>query len=197
MAEINLVPIEYREKKDKWKKVFSKTTFLVLFLVIITLLVYGGVIIYKKNLNKGLEEIQQQIVELSNKRAPDEEGKIIDLDAKIAVLKEVFQVHTYWSKVLEKIEDLTAQDVYFLDAKFVLESNRISIQISALTDTYTSLARQMLGLQEEPMIQEVEISNLSLSEDGEIKFGISLAMPLKVLLINGDNKTAVVNKTTE
>jgi hypothetical protein len=193
MAEINLVPIEYRERRERWKKVFSKTTFLVLFLVILSLLLYGGTIIYKKKLNTNLESIKQEISLLATKRIPDTEKAIIDLDIKISLLKEAFQTHTYWSEVLKKIEALTMQNVYFSDANFNLEQDKISVQLSASTDTYTSLARQMLGLQEEPTTQKVEISSITLSEEGGIKFELSLAFPLKTLLINSETK----NTTTK
>jgi hypothetical protein len=189
MAEINLVPIEYREKREKWKKVFSKTTFLVLFLVILSLLLYGGTIIYKKKLNTNLESIKQEISLLAVKRTPDEEKAIIDLDAKISILKEVFQIHTYWSEVFEKIEALTMQDVYFSDAKLTLEKDKISLQFSASTETYTSLAKQMLNFQEEPLTQKVQISGIALSEEGGIKFNLLSVFPLQILLLNGKNGT--------
>lgn len=193
MAEINLVPIEYRERRERWKKVFSKTTFLVLFLVILSLLLCGGTIIYKKQLNTNLESIKQEISLLVTKRTPNTEKAIIDLDAKISTLKEVFQVHTYWSEVFKKIEALTMQDVYFSDANFTLEKDKISLQFSASTDTYTSLARQMLNFQEEPLMQKVEISGIALSEEGGIKFNLSSVFPLKILLLNGKNE----NTTTK
>jgi len=192
MAEINLVPIEYRERRERWKKVFSKTTFLVLFLVILSLLLYGGTIIYNKKLNTNLELIKQEISLLATKRAPDEEEAIIDLDAKISVLKKVFQVHTYWSEVFKKIEALTMQDVYFSDAKLILEKDGISLQFSASTDTYTSLAKQMLSFQEEPTTQKLEISNMALSEEGGIKFSLSSVFPLKILLLNSENKNTTI-----
>lgn len=192
MAEINLVPIEYREKRDRWKKVFSKTTFLVLFFVVLTGLVYGGTIIYNNKMKTNLEYVNQEIVNLTNKRIPDNEEKIIDLDAKIALLKEVFQNHTYWSEIFKKIEGLTMSDVYFSDAKFVLEKDGISFQLSALTDTYTSLAKQMLSLQKDPLAEKVEISGIALSEEGGIEFNLSAVFPLKILMVNGENKDATI-----
>jgi hypothetical protein len=192
MAEINLVPIEYRERRDRWKKVFSKTTFLVLFFVILSLAVYAGTIVYEKKMNTSLESVNQEIANLANKRVPDNETAIIDLDAKIALLKEVFQIHTYWSEVFKKIENLTMPDVYFSDAKFNLEQDRISVQLSASTDTYTSLAKQMLSFQKEPLTQKVEISSINLSEEGGIKFSLSVAFPLKILMVNGENKNTAI-----
>jgi hypothetical protein len=188
MAEINLVPIEYRERRERWKKVFSKTTFLILFLVILSLLLYGGTIIYKKKLSTNLESIKQEISLLATKRMPDTEEAIIDLDAKISILKEAFQAHTYWSEVFKKIEALTMQDVYFSDAKFTLEEDKISFQSSAFTDTYTSLAKQMLRFQEEPLTQKVEISGIALSEEGGIEFDLLSVFPSEVLLLNGKNE---------
>jgi Tfp pilus assembly protein PilN len=190
MAEINLVPIEYRERKERWKKVFSKTTFLILFLVILSLLVYGATIIYKGKMNTSLEAVKQEISALANKRVPDEEEAIIDLDTKIGLLKEVFQNHTYWTEIFERIESLTMSDVYFLDAKLTMEQDKISLQFAAFTDTYKSLAKQMLAFQQEPIIQKVEVSNIALSEDGGIKFELSSVFPLKILLINSENKEA-------
>jgi len=194
MAEINLVPIEYREKKERWKKVFSKTTFFMLFLVILSIAVYVGSIFYNKRLNANLELVKQEIVALENKREPEKEKDIIDLDTRMSILKEVFEKHTYWSNVFKKIEGLVMHDVYFSDGKLTLEPDKVSFQASAVTSTYTSLAKQMLAFQNaklsenEPLAQKIEVSNISLSEEGGIKFVLSVSFPLKILLTNSETK---------
>ncbi len=188
MAEINLVPIEYRERKERWKKVFSKTTFFMLFLIILSIGVYLGSIIYGKKLNANLDSIKKEIVSLENKRDPEQEKTIIDLDTKMSILKEIFQKHTYWSLVFKKIEESMMPEVYFSDGKVSFEGDKVHLQFSANTLSYTSLAKQMVVFQEDPLTQKIEVSNISLSEEGGINFNLSVVFPAKILLANSESK---------
>jgi len=182
MAEINLVPTEYRERKERWKKVFSKTTFMVFFLVILSLLLYGGLLLYEKKLSTNLETIKKEISLLAEKRTPEDENAIVAFDTRLSVLKDVFKNHTYWSNFFAKFEDLTISEAFFSDAKFTLADNEITITLKAATRTYTTLAQQMLVFQQDPTVNKVAVSDISLSEKGGIDFNLSLVFPAKVLL---------------
>jgi len=182
MAEINLVPIEYRQRKERWKKVFSKTTFIVLFFLVLSLLVYGGLLIYAKRLTANLETIKTEISLLAEKRVPEEEKAVVDFDTRLSVLKDVFKNHTYWSNFFTALEKMTIPEAYFSDAKFTLASKDLTVTLTATTKTYTTLAQQMTVFQDDPRVSKVLVSGISLSEEGGINFTLTLTLPVKILL---------------
>jgi len=194
MAEINLVPTEYRERKERWKKVFSKTTFIALFFLILSLLAYGGLLMYSKNLSASLDAIKNEASELEAKRMTDKEDAIATFDTRLEILKDVFANHTYWTNFFSKLEALTTPDSYFSDAKFTLADSMITATLKSKTKTYTTLAQQMLAFQNDLSIDKVVLSDITLSEEGGLDFSMILDFPVKIILPNLESASNKPNK---
>ena len=188
MAEINLVPREYREKRERWKKIISLPVIIPFILLVLSLLLYGGLSLYQKDLQGNLDNIGQEIKFLDTKRAPDTEEEIVDLDKKLSLLKTVFQNHTYWSNVFKKIESLVIPEAYLFDAGLLLGESGVDFTFSANIGTYTNLARQILSFQEDLQLIKVDISGISLEEEGGIKFNLSGIFLDEVLFLNQEDK---------
>ena len=95
MVDINLIPREYRERKERFKTIFSKTGGVILGLVILSLLFYGGLFLYQSNLKKNLKSIENEIIVMDSERNTELEKNIIDTDKRINLLKNLFQNHLY------------------------------------------------------------------------------------------------------
>lgn len=182
MVDINLVPREYRKKRERFAHIFSKTGGAVLALAILSLLLYGGLLFYESNFNKTIDNINQEIVNLDIKRDLKTEQTMIDLDRKLEVLKDMFEEHLYWSKLFNKIEDLTVSEAYFSDARFNLIGEELTFSFSGNALTYTTLARQMVSFQEEPEVDSVRVSEIFLSEEGGIAFDFEVVFLKSILL---------------
>jgi len=182
MVDINLIPREYRERKEKFKTIFSKTGGAILALVILSLLFYGGLFLYQSKLKKNLESIRSEIDTLNNKRDVKIEKEIVDTDKRISLLKDLFQNHFYWSDLFKKIEELTIPEAYFSTAKFSFSLRKIEANLGGETTTYTNLARQIINFQEEPLVERVQVSGISLDEKGRVKFNLSIIISKDILL---------------
>jgi len=182
MADINLIPREYIERKKGIGAYFSKTTIIIFALVVLGSLFYGGTVFYLKNLDKNMEVISQEILDLENKRDPDTEKIMIDLNERINILKDLLKNHFYWSQALGKIEESTIPEVYISDAGFNIEFEKVNINISGNTTTYTNLARQILSYQEEPLVEKVKVSGISLDEKAGIKFDLAIIFSKNLIL---------------
>jgi len=182
MVDINLVPIEYRRKGETLMFIFSKTGGGILILLILSLLLYAGLLFYQSKLNQDLNSIKNEITLLDQKRDPKTEEAIVNLDKKLGVLKDLFENHLYWSKLFTKIEELTVPQVYFSETRFNFLSDKVDILISGNALTYTVLARQILSFQQEPLVEKVSVSNISLATEGGIKFDLSVLFSKDILL---------------
>jgi hypothetical protein len=180
MVDINLIPREYREKKEKLKTIFSKTGGVVLILVILSLLFYGGLLLYQNKLKKNLNDIKNETLVLDSKRDLKTEKAMIDLDKKISVLKSLFENHFYWSDLFKKVGELTVPEVYFSNAKFGILTGGIELAVGGGTTTYTNLARQILSFQEDSSVEEVQVSGIALGEKG-IRFNLIIIFSKDIL----------------
>ncbi|MFZ5559667.1 MAG: hypothetical protein ACOZAL_02655 [Patescibacteria group bacterium] len=184
MVDINLIPREYREKKEGFKIIFSKATLIILTLIILSLLFYGGLLLYQKNLKNDWNNIKEEIRTLNSKRNPKIEKSMIDLDKKISDLKTLFENHLYWSSLFKKIEELTIPEVYFSQAKFNLSGVALELNLEGNTSTYTNLARQILSFQEDSFVKRTQVSGISLDEKTGLKFNLSITFSREILLEN-------------
>lgn len=182
MVDINLIPREYKLKREKFSGIVSRTVGAVLALFILSLLVYGGLLFYQNRLNKNLESINQAIENLNIRRDFETEQIMIDLDKKLKVLKEMFENHFYWSNLVAKIEELTVPEVYFSEAQVSLAEDKVDFGFKGNALTYTTLARQIISFQEEPNVESVTVSSITLSADGGIDFNLEVFFSKDILL---------------
>jgi len=162
--------------------IFSKTGGIILILLILGLLLYGGLLFYSQKLNKTLNDVKQSITDLDSKRSPQLEDTIIKTDKKLVLIEGLFKKHFYWSQIFGKIEELTVPQVYFSETKMSFADEKLNIIFAGSSPTYTALAQQMASFKGEPLVEEVEVSNIALSEQKGIKFDLSIIFSQNALL---------------
>lgn len=182
MPDVNLIPKEYKKRKQKLSVTFSKTGGVVLGLLILGLLLYGGLLLYQNEINKELDNIKTETQILDQKRDKEREKVVIDLDKKLGVLKEIFEKHVYWSKLFNKMEELTVFWTYFSEVKFNFSGEAAKASLFGNALTYTTLAKQMKSFQENSQVESVEVSNISLSTEGGIDFDLAVIFSKDILL---------------
>lgn len=182
MVDVNLIPKGYKKKKLEISTIFSKTGGVILVLIVLSLLLYGGLLIYKGKLNKNLDNVRSEIELLNQKRNPELENAIINLDKKLGILKDLFESHVYWSQLFTAIEELTITQAYFGNARLTFEDDKVNGIFSGNTLTYTALARQLLSFQEKSFTEKAKVSNISLSNEGGVDFDITVVFSKDILL---------------
>lgn len=186
MPEINLIPKKNKGSEEEILAIFSKIGKIILIFVVLSLLLGGGLLFYKKNLTNDVNLIKGDINAIDAKRDGEKENLIINFNEKISILKKLVVNHFYWSQFYSKLEKLTVPNVYFSDIKINYAEEKINITLSANASNYLGVARQMLSFQEEPLIEKVEIKGISLSEEAGVKFNFSIVFSKKILLKSDD-----------
>ena len=182
MVDVNLIPKEYRGRKESLGAIFSKTGGIVLALLILSLLFYGGLLFYSQKLNKNLNSAKQQIIDLNSKRSSQLEEAIIKTDKKLVLVENLFKKHFYWSQIFSAIEALTVPQIYFSETKMAFTEEKLNIVFSGNSPTYSALAQQMVSFNEEPLIEKVEVSNIALNDEKGIAFDLSIIFSQNALL---------------
>jgi len=195
MADINLIPKEYKKRRVAISAIFSKAVGLVLGLLILSLLVYGGLLIYKNKVQKQFDGINQEISRLDSMRNKEKEVSIYNASKKINLVEGLFKEHLYWSKIFTRLEGAVNPQVYFGNSKFSIVGGEVSVQLSGIAQTYTALAKQMVGLKmdpsdtltssSDPLVLKVDLTKTNLNEKGGIEFEMSVLFDKNILI----NKT--------
>jgi hypothetical protein len=182
MVDINLIPKEYRKRGLDIGGVFSRAGMIVLGILILSLLIYGGLFIYCNNVDKKTKDTEQQITNLQSGRDLATENIIDKTGEKLALVEDIFKNHLYWSQFFAEIEKATVNKVYFPESKFSIDNNKINVNLSGKATSYSDIARQMVSFKENPSLEQIEVSGITTAEAGEINFQLALIFSKNILL---------------
>ena len=181
--DIGLIPKGYGKEKVGFKTIFSKIGILLIGLLVLSLIVYGGLFYYNKSLTEKLSELQTQTEEINRQRDTEFEEKVISLEAALNSLKKILKNHVYWSNVFSKFESLTLPQVSFSNFNANLKDDgSVGLTISGNTSGYTYLAKQMVSFSQDELVSNIELSGINLGTEGGIGFGLSVDFLGEILL---------------
>ncbi|GAF89241.1 unnamed protein product, partial [marine sediment metagenome] len=145
MADLSLIPKDYKAKTGL-STIFPKIGILILVLLILSLLAYGGLFFLKGSLDSQLADLQNQIDELDEQKDEKFEKEVISLEKTLTSLKTILKNHFYWSNLVSKLGSLTVPQITFssLDGRLE-EDGSISLILDGKSPGYTYLAKQMVS----------------------------------------------------
>lgn len=181
--EISLIPTDYKGEGVGVAPILSKIGILVIVLLILSILAYGGLTFYNKSLNTHFEEVKGQVAELDKQRDKDFEKEIESLDRGLKNLKTVLKNHYYWSNLFSKLEELTVPLVSFSGfAGQLTEDNLVNVVLAGKTAGYTYLAKQMTSFSQDELVSGVKVSRITLDTKGGVKFDLEINFLKDILL---------------
>lgn len=182
MSSINLLPknLVIKENSAKRKRDVFVISFLMLFVsAIMYTSIYIEKVMAEKNLgatNLILDSLDKEIkAELDENKFPIQEDKMQDA-------MDLLNSHSYYSKVLEKVQELVNEDVYLSSGSFSVddESSNVIFSFDGFAQNYKSAMEQIAVLKNSFWVDKVEIYNFSFTEgtgigfDGEVVFNEKL-----------------------
>jgi len=159
----------------RWPLWFSIALFFLSVVAFISLKVY-------------LSQIQADIVSINNQIKItaasvniDDENAVTRLSDSLNVFSSLVSNHSYFSDVLSAIGSLTYQKVVF--TKFDANRETGLIQLRGVAQNYTSLAKQMVALRENPKVKTLEVKGINFGANG-LEFEISLGVSPQIFVKN-------------
>ncbi len=184
MADISLIPEEYKEKQFNLASISSKIGTLIIALIVLSLLVFGGLYFYNRSLTGKINDLKAQIDNLNKGRDKNFESKVKFLDEALKNSRILLKNHLYFSGLFEEIEKLTVPQVSFSDCDAILNSDgSLNLTLSGKTSSYTYLAKQMVSFsQDKKLVKDVKVLKISLGTAGGIEFSLTVNFLKDILL---------------
>ncbi len=132
--------------------------------------------------NKAVKELQKIEDDIIKERTPEIislEKEIQNYDKEIKDFKPLLDQHVLTSKILNFLESKTHPRIFFL--RFNLNSKDSKVVLFGQTDSFLILGQQILILEKEPLIQNIDLSRISISKDGKIDFNLELSFDPTIL----------------
>lgn len=146
---------------------FSGTVFFV------SIIAYLGLAFgYKPYLNSEARKLQGQVQSLGQQIPLERQTKIIGFYSQLANLKSLLAGHVYSSKMLEWLEKNTQVNVYY--SKFSLNAQNNQLTIGGVAKTADDLYQQVAIFQGKPEVKKMNLGGISISQNGQWQFDISL-----------------------
>ena len=143
-----------------------------LILLIISLLSLLALFLFQKNSKKILQNIEEKIAE---KGTPEEralEGKIILYQKKINDFSDLLNSHQANLKFFTSFEGLTHPKIFF--SKVDLKISEGKVILSGTAENFEVLGQQFLIFKKENFIKNINLTKISIGEEGEIDFSLEL-----------------------
>lgn len=135
-------------------------------------------------LYRSIKQMSQEIEEKNltsfplEKAIKEKEQKIFPIKQKIDDFNELLSEHKKPLKVFEFLERICLPNVWFSTFDFTFEKGELTI--SGETDSFITIEQQILILKQEPLVKNLNLSGLSIGEEGEVSFVLLLVFDPRI-----------------
>lgn len=127
-----------------------------------------------------IETLQVEIQALQPKRLLYLEESILQVPPQLTFANKKFREHIYITNVFDFLRENTLRQVTLTGVEFQQQGGRIATQGSA--KSFEDLAKQISFLKDQKNVSQLEVSNISLSEEGLVQFNLLYSLSPKILL---------------
>ena len=100
------------------------------------------------------------------------EKTLFSYEKKIDDFSQLVNKHFLVSDFFDFFQDICYPKVYF--SNLALNPKGSSVALSGVVDSFSGLGQQILILEKEPLVKEVNLSNISIGKQGNISFSLDL-----------------------
>lgn len=167
---IEIIPKPEKEPA-RWPKILF---YLSLALLIGAILGYFVLDYFEKRASLTLEDLEERLQELSTSEEKVLEEEVLLYQKQINDFSTLLEEHKIASNSFEFLEKITHPRLWFNDFSLNLETYQMTVIGSA--PDFPTLGQQLIIFQKEKSIKEVNLTDISLGEEGKVSFGFDLSL---------------------
>jgi len=145
-----------------------------LILIIVLGVGYFGMKIKISSIKSQIEETKVSVAKIKTELDKETERQVLGYQKKINDFSELFNEHKVVSSFLGFLRDSTHLKVSF--STLTLDIETAQVILGGETESFKTLGEQILYLKGSEFIKGLDLSNLALGKEGDVKFNISLSL---------------------
>jgi hypothetical protein len=143
-----------------------------IMLIVLVAIAYGVLAWYSNSLDTKIADADTQLQALEAQRDKTSEEGLLTLSKQMAITGQIIQNHTFWSTAFMKLEAGLAGTVQFKSFSAVASDNILNIR--ALADSYSTIARQLAAFVGTDGVTDVTLSGVTSLTSGKLDFNTKL-----------------------
>ncbi len=168
------MPIEIIPKKVEAKlPVVNILSYLSLILLIISVLGYFILGYFQKNSARTLQNIEDIISQKETPEVKVLEKRVFGYQKKIEIVSSLLTSHKVSRNFFSFLESFSYPKIFF--SKLDLNVGKLQASVSGQTETFESLGQQLLIFRRGEFVKDVNLTEVSIGKEGEVKFTIELS----------------------
>ncbi|OQX00968.1 hypothetical protein BWK69_00325 [Candidatus Parcubacteria bacterium A4] len=171
------------EKPSVWQDVilyFSIIIFLIALASYFLLNFY-----FLKKSSEALSDLNNVLMVSTTEQESELEKKALDYRDKIEKFSELIGIHLFSSKFFSLIEKNSHPQVWFSNFNLIPAEGRVDFIVE--TENFLTLEQQIKILENNPQINNLNLHNISIKEDGKVGFDLSFLFNKNILSNDSDN----------
>jgi len=173
MVEIIPKPIA---KKPPWSKILFSFS---VFLFIILIPIYFNLISLQRKLEEPLFNLEEALSKGKTPEIISLEEETLNFQRRIRDFSPVLKEHVFCSKFFEFFEKNTHPRALF--SQINLNSKDSKVELLGKTDSFFTLGQQLLIFEKTPEIENLNLTQVSISREGKIEFMLEFSFDPKIL----------------
>lgn len=150
----------------------NRATFVAVGFVVLILLLYLGLLIYQKSIERSAKVVDQDITNLDSSRDKQGEQKLLDFKKQAAGIAPILDSRFISSKALTRLQKLAEPRVQF--STLNADLNKSQFSITGVADSYASVAKQVASFYKDPNIGNILVNKLGSLPTGKIEFTMTI-----------------------
>jgi len=184
MQILDLESLKPKEIPPTWPKGLLTFT-LVVFLIAVG--AYFGLAYWNKDKEAQLTVLEEEFQGLRDSFALEQEKEVILFEKKLNSLSKLLTNHTYFSKVLLALEELTHPQIYYTNLDFSTDKNMLTLEGVAKNQMVFSEA--VSGLVNNPdKIKAEALSDMKIDKNKNIAFSLYIFIQPSLLKYQQDDR---------
>jgi hypothetical protein len=184
MRNLDLESLKPKELPPTWPK---GLLVFVLIIFLFALGAYFGLDYWNKNKETQLTVLEEEFQNLRDSFALEQEKEVILFEKKLNSLNKLLTNHTYFSKVLLALEELTHPQIYYTNLDFSTDKNMLTLEGVAKNQMVFSEA--VSGLVNNPdKIKAVAVNDMKITKDKKVSFSLYVFIQPSLLKYQQDDR---------
>jgi len=157
-------------KIPPWQSILFYSSLAVILIVFASYFILDH---FVSNFSQELEQLKETLAREKTEEETSLEREIFSYQKKIDAFAGLIKNHLFTSKSLTFLEKTCHPKIQF--SQFSLSSSDRSISLSGEAEDFNALGQQLLILKDEPGVENLNLSNISIGRQGEIEFTLKLS----------------------